>query len=139
MAIREPHMSHVRVHDAMHTGILMTDPTTRLRTVAKLMADQRVHAVAIADPDHSRRPWGIITAQDIAAAASEDLDITAGEAAVSEVVTVSSSDPLDHAAHLMVEHALSHLIVVDAATGHPSGILSTLDVVAVYAGTDTDE
>jgi hypothetical protein len=34
----------------------------------------------------------------------------------------------------MVEHALSHLIVIDAATGHPSGILSTLDVVAVYAG-----
>jgi CBS domain-containing protein len=70
-----------------------------------------------ADPDRSRRPWGIITAQDIAAAASEDLDITAGEAAGSEVVTVSSSGPLDH-----------------AATGHPSGILSTLDVVAVYAG-----
>jgi CBS domain-containing protein len=97
-----------------------------------------VHAVAVADPDHSRRPWGIITAQDIAAAASEDLDITAGEAALSEVVTVSSADPLDHAAHLMVEHALSHLIVVDAATGHPSGILSTLDVVAVYAGADTE-
>ena len=133
MATREPHMSHVRVHDAMHTGILTTDPTTPLRTAAKLMADQRVHAIAVADPDHSRRPWGIITAQDIAAAVSEDLDITAGEAAVSEVVTVSSSDPLDHAAHLMVQHGLSHLIVVDAATGHPSGILSTLDVVAAYA------
>src|SRR5215472_9229216 len=78
MGIREPYMAHVRVHDAMHTGILTTDPTTPLRTVAKLMADQRVHAVAVADPDHSRRPWGIITAMDIAAAASEDLDIPAG-------------------------------------------------------------
>lgn len=136
MAIREPHMAHVRVRDAMHTGILTTDPTTSLRTVAKLMADQRVHAVAVADPDHSRRPWAIITAQDIAAAASEDLEITAGQAAVSEVVTVLDSDPLDHAAHLMVEHALSHLIVIDAATGHPSGVLSTLDVVAAYAGGD---
>ncbi len=139
MTIREPRMEHVRVHDAMHTGILQTDPTTPLRTVAKLMTDQRVHAVAVADPDYARRPWAIITAMDIAAAASEDLDITAGEAAVSEVVTVSSSDPLYHAAHLMVEHGLSHLIVVDAATGHPSGILSTLDVVAAYAGADTGE
>lgn len=138
MAIREPRMAHVPVAEAMHTGILTTDPTTPLRTVAKLMADRRVHAVAVADPDHSRRPWAIITAQDIAAAASEDLDITAGQAAVSEVVTVSSSDPLDHAAHLMVEHALSHLIVVDGATGHPSGILSTLDVVAAYAGAQSD-
>ena len=134
MGIREPYMAQVRVHDAMHTGILTTDATTPLRTVAKLMADQRVHAIAVADPDHSRRPWGIVTAMDLAAAASEDLAIPAGHAAVSEVVTVSSTDPLDHAAHLMVEHALSHLIVIDAATGHPSGILSTLDVVAVYAG-----
>ena len=134
MTIREPHMAHVRVHEAMHTGILTTDPTTPLRTVAKLMADQRVHAVAVADPDHSRRPWAIITAQDICAAASEDLDIPAGQAAVSEVVTVSSSEQLEQAAQLMVEHGLTHLIVVDAATGYPSGILSTLDVVSAYAG-----
>jgi CBS domain-containing protein len=133
MTIREPQIAHVRVHEAMHTGILTTDPTTPLRTVARLMADQHVHAVAVADPDHSRRPWGIITALDIASAAAEDLDITAGEAAASEVLTVSSMDPLDYAAHLMVEHGLTHLIVVDAATGHASGILSTLDVVAVYA------
>ena len=132
-------MEHVRVHDVMHTGILQTDPITPLRTVAELMTDQRVHAVAVADPDYSRRPWAIITAMDIAAAASEDLDITAGEAAVSEVVTVPSPDPLYHAAHLMVEHGLSHFIVVDAATGHPSGILSTLDVVAAYAGADNGE
>jgi len=117
----------------MHTGILTTDPTTPLRTVAKLMADQRVHAVAVADPDHSRRPWAIITALDIASAAAEDLDIPAGQADVSQVLTVSSGDSLDHAAHLMVEHGLTHLVVVDAATGHPSGILSTLDVVAAYA------
>jgi len=136
MATREPDMAHVRVHDAMHTGILTTDPTTPLRTVAKLMADQRVHAVAVADPDHSRRPWAIITALDLAAAASENLDIPAGQAAVSEVVTVSSNDALDHAAHLMVEHSLTHLVVVDAATGHPSGILSTLDVVEAYAGSE---
>lgn len=133
MTTRGPQMAHVRVQDAMHTGILTTDPTTPLRTVAKLMADQRVHAVAVADPDHSRRPWAIITALDIASAAAEDLDIPAGQADVSQVLTVSSGDSLDHAAHLMVEHGLTHLVVVDAATGHPSGILSTLDVVAAYA------
>lgn len=133
MTIREPHMARVRVHEAMHTGILTTDTTTPLRAVAKLMADQRVHAVAVADPDHAGRPCGIITALDIAQAAAEDFDISAGHAAVTEVVTVSSSDTLDQAAHLMVKHSLSHLIVIDAGTGYPSGILSTLDIVAAYA------
>jgi CBS domain-containing protein len=34
----------------------------------------------------------------------------------------------------MSEHGVSHLVVLDAANGHPIGILSTLDVAAVYAG-----
>jgi CBS domain-containing protein len=34
----------------------------------------------------------------------------------------------------MVEHGASHLVVVDPTTGHPAGILSTLDVAAAYAG-----
>lgn len=37
------------------------------------------------------------------------------------------------AAQLMVEHGVAHLIVLDAASGHPIGVISTLDVAAVYA------
>jgi CBS domain-containing protein len=134
MTLPASHLSHVRVHDAMHTGILMTDPTTPLRVVAQLMAEHRVHAVAVADPDRARRPWGIVTALDVAGAAAQDAELTAGEAAATEVVTISASEPLDYAAQLMAEHGLNHLIVVDPASGHPSGILSTLDIAAAYAG-----
>jgi CBS domain-containing protein len=134
MTLYEPRLAHVRVHDAMHTGILTTDETTPLRVVARLMAEQRVHAIAVSDPEYTRRPWGIVTALDVATAAAGDIDETAGEAAATEIVTVSSNESLDRAAQLMVEHGLSHLVVVDPATGHPSGILSTLDVAAVYAG-----
>jgi CBS domain-containing protein len=118
----------------MHTGMLTTDPTTRLRVVARLMAEQRVHAVAIADPDHARRPWGIITDLEVAAAAAEEVDETAGEAAKHDVVTISASDSLSWAAHQMIEHGASHLVVVDPGTGHPIGIISTLDVAAAYGG-----
>ena len=34
----------------------------------------------------------------------------------------------------MTEHGVAHLVVVDAAGGYPVGVLSTLDIVAVYAG-----
>jgi CBS domain-containing protein len=98
------------------------------------MAEQRVHAVAIADPDHTRRPLGVITDVDVASAAAEESDETAGEVAKHDVVTISTADSLSWAAHQMVEQGASHLVVVDPATGHPTGILSTLDVAGAYAG-----
>ena len=133
MTIQEPSLSHVRVSEIMHTGILTTDPSTPLRVVAQLMVEQRVHAVAVADPDHVRRPFGFVTVADIAAAAAGDIDEAAGQAAATEIVTIPSSESVDTAARLMVEHSIDHLIVVDAAHGHPSGILSGLDIAAAYA------
>ncbi len=133
MTIKAPSLSHVPVSDVMHTGILTTDPTTPLRVVAQLMADQRVHAIAVADPDHARRPFGFVTVAEIAAAAADDLDETAGQAAAAAIVTVPSSESVDSAARLMTEHSVDHLIVVDARHGHPCGILSGLDIAAAYA------
>jgi CBS domain-containing protein len=116
------------------TRAFATDPSTSLRVVARLMAEQRVHAVAVADPDYVRRPWAVVTTLDVAAAAAEGIDETAGEAAAGkEIVTVSSSERLDCAARLMAEHKVAHLIVIDAATGHPAGVRSSLDVAAAYA------
>jgi CBS domain-containing protein len=132
MTITDSRLAHVRVHDAMHTGILTTDPSTSLRVVARLMAQQHVHAVAVSDPDYTRRPWGIVTALNVAAAAAEDADMTAGDAA--EIVTIPATESLEYAAQLMLQHGVNHLVVVDAESGHPSGILSTLDIAAIYAG-----
>lgn len=135
MTIQDPPLAHVRVSDVMHTGVLSTDPTTPLSVVARLMADQRVHAVAVADPDHVRRPFGFVTVAEVIAAVAAGIDDeTAGQAAATEVVTVPDSERLDAAAQLMAEHGIDHLIVVDATTGHPAGILSGLDIAAAYAG-----
>lgn len=135
MAIHDPVLTHVLVSDVMHTGILTTDPSTPLQVVAQLMAEQRVHAIAIADPDHVGRPFGFVTVAEIAAAAADGLDETAGQAASTgaEIVTVQSSESVDSAARLMVEHSVDHLIVVDAKHGHPCGILSGLDIASAYA------
>jgi CBS domain-containing protein len=117
----------------MHPGILTTDPATPLRDVARQMAERRVHAIAVAEPDSARKPWGIITALDVAAAAARDDEPTAGEVATTEVVTVSAGATLDIAANTLREHGLGHVIVVDEASGQPIGVLSALDIVVVYA------
>jgi CBS domain-containing protein len=127
-------LGHVRVCDAMHTGILTTDPDTPLRVVARLMAERKVHAVAVADDGFTRRPWGVVSTIDVAAAVASGEDLTAGQAAKTEVVTVRSDDYLETAAQLMAEHALSHLFVVDPRSGHIEGIVSALDVAAAYGG-----
>jgi CBS domain-containing protein len=131
--IQDPTFARIRVAEAMHTGILTTDPTTPLRTVARLMAEQHVHAVAVADPDHAQRPFGFITVAEIAAAVAGDIQETAGQAAATEVVAIPVTAPLDEAARMMIEHGVDHLIVVDTASGHPLGILSGLDLAAAYA------
>lgn len=132
MTLPSAPLSHVRVGDVMHTGILTTDPSTPLPVVARLMAERHVHAVAVADPEHARRPWGIVDIFDVVAAAAHGEEGTAGEAATGEVVTISSTDTLDYAAQLMARDHLGHLIVVDPSSGHPEGVLSSLDVATVY-------
>ena len=61
-------------------------------------------------------------------------DLTAGQAAKTEVVTVGSDDHLETAAQVMAQHGLSHLFVVDPRTGHVEGIISALDVAAAFGG-----
>jgi CBS domain-containing protein len=74
-----------------------------------------------------------VTALDVAAGATSETELTAGQAAATQVVTVLASDTLERAAHVMVEHGVSHVVVIDGASGHPAGILSALDVAAAYA------
>lgn len=134
MTIAESPLAHVHVRDVMNTGILTTDPSTPLRVVARLMAEQRVHAVAVADPESAARPWGIVSTSDIVAAAAAGFTGTAGEAARTETATVSSADSVECAAQIMADKGLAHLIVVNPASGHPTGVLSTLDIAAAYGG-----
>ncbi len=68
------------------------------------------------------------------AAAATGREPSAGEMARTEPLAVSADERLQRAAQLMAEHRVAHLIVLDAASGHPFGVVSTLDVAAVYAG-----
>ena len=126
-------LAHVHVQDAMHAGLLCTESGTPLTEVARIMADHRVHAVVVEGDEAGGAPAGIVTSLDVMAAVASAEELTAGDVAATETVTIATNDRLDHAAQLMAEHGVTHLIVVDTATGHPVGVLSTIDIAVVYA------
>jgi signal-transduction protein with cAMP-binding, CBS, and nucleotidyltransferase domain len=117
----------------MTRGLVSCPPQTPLRSVAKLMAEHRVHSVFVFDygreDDETVELWGLVSDLDLVAAAWADVDgQTAGNTAVTPLVYVSSDDDLRHAAQLMAETGVSHLAVVDPLTRRPAGVISTLDI-----------
>jgi CBS domain-containing protein len=132
-----PRYEDARVYDAMRLGIFTCPPETSLKDVARMMATYHIHAVVVTDMDgegESETPWGVISDADLAAAAGPDaVDRTARDAARTEIVTVTADDSIAHAAKLMTEHGVTHLVVVQPASGKPLGVISTLDIAGVLA------
>jgi len=126
-------LKHVRVHDCMHHGIFSCAADAPLGEVAGLMAKHRVHAVAVTNGD-STRPVAVVSDLDVAAAIASGGEPSALQMAATEPLVISSDESMSQAAQLMAEHGVAHLVVLDRASGYPIGILSTLDVAAVAAG-----
>jgi CBS domain-containing protein len=122
-----------RVGDVMHHGVIDTPPQTSLREVAELMADKRVHCVVVeglARGAHREEElvWGIVSDLDlIKAVAAGRREVSAGEIAATEIVTVEATDTIEQVAQLMAEHECTHLIVI-SELGEPVGVISSLDV-----------
>jgi predicted transcriptional regulator len=99
----------------------------------------RVHALIVegvgsGSAASGSQEWGIVSDAQVAlAAASGKLRATAGELAASDAIMISPAEELKHAAELMGEHGVSHLIVSTTLTARPVGIISTLDLAGVLA------
>ena len=128
-----PAFEEASVVDAMRIGIINCHPTASLRDVARIMATYRIHSVVVNEMDGGS-PLGVISDVDLAAAVARgSLQSTAAELARAEPLTVAADDSLERAAHLMAEHAVSHLVVIQPHSGHAVGMLSVLDVAGVLA------
>jgi CBS domain-containing protein len=123
------------VEDFASVGILACPPDAPLDEVAWLMAENRVHAVVVAD-DNGPEPPVIADADLIAAANSARFDaLRARDIAGTEAVSVGEEETLERAAQLLAEHQVSHLVVRDRRR-LPVGILSTLDIARAISGRD---
>jgi CBS domain-containing protein len=133
-------LADLRVIDAMHPGMISCPPETPLRTVARMMATYRVHAIIVHAHDDEELAggdrWGVVTDADLIRAALDgDLgELVAQHMAGTPALTVTTAEPLERAIQLMVEHETSHLIAIERHSGRPLGVVSTLDVARALAG-----
>ncbi|HEY7602953.1 MAG TPA: CBS domain-containing protein [Gaiellaceae bacterium] len=132
-------MTELRAIDAMHPGMISCPPETPLRTVARMMATYRVHAIIVHAHDDDELPgggWGVVTDADLVRAGlNENVDaLTASRVAATPVLTVTTVDRLERAMQLMAEHEVAHVIVLERHSGRPVGVLSTLDVARALSG-----
>jgi CBS domain-containing protein len=128
---------HLTVADVMTPGVIHCTPDTPLRGVAHLMSDRHVHAVYVFDygieDDEAVEMWGLVSDLDLIAALPVIDERTAGNTAVTPLLTVSTKERLDRAAQVMAESGNAHLAVIDPVTTRPAGVLSTLDVARAVA------
>jgi CBS domain-containing protein len=122
----------LRVIDVMHPGMISCPPETPLATVARMMSTYRVHAIFVHEHDDG---WAVVTDADLVRAAlAIELDSPARGIAAAPVLTVTTTAALEHAMQLMVEHEVTHVIVVEGRSGRPIGVVSSLDVARALAG-----
>ena len=114
-----PPLSHYTVLNAMQVGVIDCPPDADVTTLARTMADHRIHCVVV-----RCAPWGIVSDLDLMASLRPGVTATAGEL---EVNMTRGPEP-GRAAQLMSEHETAHLVVVSPETSRPVGILSTLDI-----------
>ena len=121
----------MQVRDGMTDAVLTVGPTHTLRAVAKSMAERKVGAAVVNDPEQPGP--GIITERDIleSVAAGQDPDSEQVCNHLSRNVTFASPDwSLERAAEAMVKGGFRHLVVTE--NGETAGILSIRDIVRCW-------
>jgi CBS domain-containing protein len=129
-----PRPEHARVVDAMRRGILSCRADASLRDAARTMCSQHVHMIVVTNPSDGS-PLGVLSDGALLGAL---LDRSAQDRPLEDVMdrgldTVSSDESLTVAAELMRDRGTAHLIIRDAHSGRPVGVLSTLDVAGILA------
>jgi CBS domain-containing protein len=121
----------MHVRDGMSPTVLTVGPGHTLRHVAKLMAERRVGAAVVLDPEASGP--AIITERDIleAVAGGQDMDSECVADHLTAALVYASPDwSLEQAATEMVRRGFRHLVVIDA--GEITGVLSMRDIVRCW-------
>jgi CBS domain-containing protein len=122
MTISASTFAQARVSDVMQAPVITCGPETPIQLVARMMADEHVHAVVVTGIE--RTAWSVVTALDVATAAATDaVEDVARDVAATEPVTISADTPLSEAARVMVEHPVNHLLVADP-DGRPDATTS---------------
>ncbi|MBA3264315.1 MAG: CBS domain-containing protein [Thermoleophilaceae bacterium] len=121
----------MQVREGMSSLVLTVNPGHTLREAATSMAERRVGAAVVIDPEQPGP--GIVTERDLLQAIGEGQDPDRERVAdhLSSDLTFAAPDwSLEAAAEAMVRGGFRHLIVVDG--GAMTGIVSMRDIVRCW-------
>jgi CBS domain-containing protein len=121
----------MQVSDGMSSVVLTVGPSHTLRDAARAMAERKVGAAIVLDPDQPGP--GIITERDLleSVGRGEDPDQERVAEHLSANLTFAATDwSLERAAEAMVRGGFRHLVVMDGA--ETVGILSMRDIVRCW-------
>ncbi len=123
----------MQVSEGMSTVVLTIGPGHTLRDAARAMADRKVGAAIVLDPEQPGP--GILTERDvleaIGAGQSPDTERVADHLS-SDLTFAEPGWSLERAAEAMVRGGFRHLVVVDG--GETTGVLSMRDIVRCWTG-----
>lgn len=120
------------VRDAMSPTVLTIGPTHTLRQAARLMAERKVGAAVVLDPQADGP--GILTERDVLECVAQGQDPDAelcGDHLTPDAVTATPDWDLARAATAMVNGGFRHLVVCQDAD--VVGVLSVRDIVRVFS------
>jgi len=119
------------LQDFTASVIAVVEPDTTAQSVAKLMRQHHVSAIAVVEADQHDRPIGIVTDRDLVRELmAEDLDpavFTAGDVMVANPVFASPNMDAAQAVQLMRQLSQHQLLIADA-TNRLLGVVVMEDV-----------
>jgi CBS domain-containing protein len=121
----------MQVRDGMSTLVLTVGPGHTLREAATLMADRRVGAAVVMDPE--AQGTGIFTERDLLESLGSGQDPDPEKVAdhlTSSLVYAAPDWSLEEAAVAMVRGGFRHLVVLEG--GEVTGIVSMRDIVRCW-------
>lgn len=127
----------LRVRDLMTVEPLTVRDNAPLTVAHRSMRERGVSGLPVVDGGGAL--VGVLSRTDVMAAAGGQQSeawqgISVASAMTSPGITIESDALLAGAAARMEQHHVHRLVVVDADSGHPIGILSTTDLVRSIAG-----
>jgi CBS domain-containing protein len=128
-------LARTTVAESMHPGVVTCGADLPLPVVAATMASRAIHTVVV--PSAQGGDALAITDLDLLRAGLRNtLGETAGDIARDRMCTVAPAATLEQATATMATMDVAHLLVRDADSEWPAGVLSSFDVVSAFSGRD---
>ena len=121
----------MQVRDGMSSVVLSVGPGHSLREAARLMADRKVGAAVVVDPDSPG--VGIFTERDLLESLGEGQDPDSekvGQHLTTSLVFAAPDWSLEEAAVAMIRGGFRHLVVLEG--GEVAGVVSMRDIVRCW-------